>query len=197
MEPSRIQRVLVSVSDKQGLADFARGLVAAGVEIFSTGGTRKHLESEGIAGPRRFGLHGLPRNDARAAQDAASQGPRRHPLPARQPRGHAGPGRARHPDLRAGGRQSLPLRGHDPQAGRDARRGDRADRHRRADDGPRGGQEPCLHDDRHRRRGSTARSSGRSRPTAAPRWNCGGSWPARPSPTRPFTIGPSPTISPA
>jgi phosphoribosylaminoimidazolecarboxamide formyltransferase/IMP cyclohydrolase len=31
-----------------GLAGFARGLVAAGVEIFSTGGTRKHLESEGI-----------------------------------------------------------------------------------------------------------------------------------------------------
>ncbi|MEI8375521.1 MAG: bifunctional phosphoribosylaminoimidazolecarboxamide formyltransferase/IMP cyclohydrolase [Planctomycetota bacterium] len=49
MESPRIQRVLVSVSDKQGLADFARGLAAAGVEIFSTGGTRKHLESEGIA----------------------------------------------------------------------------------------------------------------------------------------------------
>ncbi len=49
MESPRIQRVLVSVSDKQGLADFARGLVAAGVEIYSTGGTRKHLESEGIA----------------------------------------------------------------------------------------------------------------------------------------------------
>ena len=48
MDSPRIQRVLVSVSDKQGLADFARGLVAAGVEIFSTGGTRKHLESEGI-----------------------------------------------------------------------------------------------------------------------------------------------------
>ena len=44
----RIQRALLSVSDKLGLADFARGLTAAGVEIFSTGGTRKHLESEGI-----------------------------------------------------------------------------------------------------------------------------------------------------
>ncbi|NQT35849.1 MAG: bifunctional phosphoribosylaminoimidazolecarboxamide formyltransferase/IMP cyclohydrolase [Planctomycetes bacterium] len=43
------KRALISVSDKLGLADFARGLVAAGVEIFSTGGTRKHLESEGIA----------------------------------------------------------------------------------------------------------------------------------------------------
>ena len=48
MNSPRIQRVLISVSDKMGLAGFARGLVTAGVEIFSTGGTRKHLESEGI-----------------------------------------------------------------------------------------------------------------------------------------------------
>ncbi len=45
----RVHRALVSVSDKMGLADFARGLVAAGVQVFSTGGTRKHLENEGIA----------------------------------------------------------------------------------------------------------------------------------------------------
>ena len=44
----RIQRALISVSDKQGLAEFARGLTAAGVEILSTGGTRKHLEAEHI-----------------------------------------------------------------------------------------------------------------------------------------------------
>jgi phosphoribosylaminoimidazolecarboxamide formyltransferase / IMP cyclohydrolase len=49
MESPRIERVLISVSDKQGLADFARGLAAAGAEIYSTGGTRKHLESEGMA----------------------------------------------------------------------------------------------------------------------------------------------------
>jgi phosphoribosylaminoimidazolecarboxamide formyltransferase / IMP cyclohydrolase len=48
MNSPRIERALVSVSDKLGLADFARGLVAAGVQIFSTGGTRKHLETEGI-----------------------------------------------------------------------------------------------------------------------------------------------------
>ncbi len=45
----RIARALVSVSDKLGLADFARGLVKAGVELYSTGGTRRHLESEGLA----------------------------------------------------------------------------------------------------------------------------------------------------
>ena len=49
MNLPRIQRALLSVSDKLGLADFARGLTAGGVEIYSTGGTRKHLESEGIA----------------------------------------------------------------------------------------------------------------------------------------------------
>jgi phosphoribosylaminoimidazolecarboxamide formyltransferase/IMP cyclohydrolase len=48
MYSPRIQRALISVSDKLGLADFARGLAAAGVQIYSTGGTRKHLESEGI-----------------------------------------------------------------------------------------------------------------------------------------------------
>ena len=49
MQSPRIQRTLVSVSDKLGLGDFARGLAAAGIEIYSTGGTRKHLEAEGVA----------------------------------------------------------------------------------------------------------------------------------------------------
>jgi phosphoribosylaminoimidazolecarboxamide formyltransferase / IMP cyclohydrolase len=48
MESPNVQRALVSVSDKLGLTGFARGLVEAGVEIYSTGGTRRHLESEGI-----------------------------------------------------------------------------------------------------------------------------------------------------
>jgi phosphoribosylaminoimidazolecarboxamide formyltransferase / IMP cyclohydrolase len=39
-----IQRALISVSDKSGLLEFAHELVALGVEIFSTGGTRRHLE---------------------------------------------------------------------------------------------------------------------------------------------------------
>ncbi|VAX41036.1 IMP cyclohydrolase / Phosphoribosylaminoimidazolecarboxamide formyltransferase [hydrothermal vent metagenome] len=43
------QRVLVSVSDKQGLAPFVQELVALGFEIISTGGTRKMLEEAGIA----------------------------------------------------------------------------------------------------------------------------------------------------
>jgi len=49
MQSPPVKRALISVSDKMGLAGFARGLVDAGVEIYSTGGTRRHLESEGIA----------------------------------------------------------------------------------------------------------------------------------------------------
>ena len=48
MESPKITRALISVSDKMGLADFAKGLCAAGVEIYSTGGTRTHLEKEGV-----------------------------------------------------------------------------------------------------------------------------------------------------
>jgi phosphoribosylaminoimidazolecarboxamide formyltransferase/IMP cyclohydrolase len=43
-----IRRALISVSDKSNLAEFARGLTARGVQIFSTGGTRSFLEKEGI-----------------------------------------------------------------------------------------------------------------------------------------------------
>jgi phosphoribosylaminoimidazolecarboxamide formyltransferase/IMP cyclohydrolase len=43
-----IKRALISVSDKTGLIEFVRELVTGGVEIFSTGGTRKHLEEAGI-----------------------------------------------------------------------------------------------------------------------------------------------------
>jgi phosphoribosylaminoimidazolecarboxamide formyltransferase/IMP cyclohydrolase len=45
----KIQRALISVSDKTGIVDFARGLAARGVEILSTGGTAKALQAAGIA----------------------------------------------------------------------------------------------------------------------------------------------------
>jgi phosphoribosylaminoimidazolecarboxamide formyltransferase/IMP cyclohydrolase len=45
----RIRRALVSVSDKRGLVDFARGLADLGVQIVSTGGTAGELQAEGIA----------------------------------------------------------------------------------------------------------------------------------------------------
>jgi len=44
----RIERALISVYDKTGIVEFARGLVALNVEIISTGGTHKLLSSNGI-----------------------------------------------------------------------------------------------------------------------------------------------------
>ena len=41
-------RALISVSDKSGVVDFARGLKELDIEIFSTGGTKKSLEAAGL-----------------------------------------------------------------------------------------------------------------------------------------------------
>src|SRR5436190_2290122 len=45
----KIERALISVSDKTGLVDFARALAERGVEILSTGGTARTLKDAGIA----------------------------------------------------------------------------------------------------------------------------------------------------
>ncbi len=45
----KIERALISVSDKTGLLEFARVLDSLGVEILSTGGTAKALTEAGIA----------------------------------------------------------------------------------------------------------------------------------------------------
>ena len=47
--PAAISRALLSVSDKTGLVDFARGLAARGVELLSTGGTAQALREAGLA----------------------------------------------------------------------------------------------------------------------------------------------------
>ncbi len=44
----KIQRALISVSDKAGIVAFARELASLGIEILSTGGTSKALASAGI-----------------------------------------------------------------------------------------------------------------------------------------------------
>ncbi|HWD98222.1 MAG TPA: hypothetical protein VG345_04275, partial [Bryobacteraceae bacterium] len=41
-------RVLISVTDKTGVTDFARGLVSLGAELISTGGTARLLREAGI-----------------------------------------------------------------------------------------------------------------------------------------------------
>ncbi len=49
MKVVEIRRALISVSDKSGLAAFARALADRGVEILSTGGSAKALREAGIA----------------------------------------------------------------------------------------------------------------------------------------------------
>jgi phosphoribosylaminoimidazolecarboxamide formyltransferase/IMP cyclohydrolase len=44
----RVRRALLTVSDKRGLVDFARGLAELGIEIVSTGGTARELAAEGV-----------------------------------------------------------------------------------------------------------------------------------------------------
>src|SRR5437763_3164593 len=45
----RVRRALLSVSDKRGVVDFARGLQELGVELVSTGGTARELAAAGVA----------------------------------------------------------------------------------------------------------------------------------------------------
>src|SRR5579862_4326802 len=46
---AKIQRALLSVSDKTGLVPFAQILAAAGIELVSTGGTARALREAGLA----------------------------------------------------------------------------------------------------------------------------------------------------
>lgn len=43
------KRALISVSNKEGIVDFAKELIALGVEIISTGGTKKLLQENGLS----------------------------------------------------------------------------------------------------------------------------------------------------
>jgi phosphoribosylaminoimidazolecarboxamide formyltransferase / IMP cyclohydrolase len=47
--PVHVGRALLSVDDKRGLADLARGLASLGVEMWATGGTRRALLDAGVA----------------------------------------------------------------------------------------------------------------------------------------------------
>ena len=56
----RAARALISVSDKTGLVDFARGLAGFGIELVSTGGTRAVLTGAGLAAREISDLTGFP-----------------------------------------------------------------------------------------------------------------------------------------
>src|SRR3984957_14348928 len=58
--PSRIQRAILSVTDKTGLVDFARRLAGLGIELISTGGTAKLLRDSRISVKDISELTGFP-----------------------------------------------------------------------------------------------------------------------------------------
>lgn len=55
-----IRRVLISVSDKHGIADFARALQSFGADIISTGGTLKALREAGVEARSISEVTGFP-----------------------------------------------------------------------------------------------------------------------------------------
>jgi phosphoribosylaminoimidazolecarboxamide formyltransferase / IMP cyclohydrolase len=55
-----VKRALISVSDKTGVVDFARSLVALGVEIVSSGGTAAALAASGVPAMRVAEVTGAP-----------------------------------------------------------------------------------------------------------------------------------------
>jgi phosphoribosylaminoimidazolecarboxamide formyltransferase/IMP cyclohydrolase len=55
-----VRRALLSMSDKAGLEDFARGLAARGVALVSTGGTAAALRAAGLAVTEAAALTGFP-----------------------------------------------------------------------------------------------------------------------------------------
>ncbi len=57
---ARIQRAVLSVTDKTGLVDFARKLAGMGVELISTGGTAKLLRESGVTVKDISELTGFP-----------------------------------------------------------------------------------------------------------------------------------------
>jgi phosphoribosylaminoimidazolecarboxamide formyltransferase/IMP cyclohydrolase len=57
---SKVQRAILSVTDKAGLVEFARKLAAMGVELVSTGGTAKLLRESGVAVKDISELTGFP-----------------------------------------------------------------------------------------------------------------------------------------
>ena len=108
----RVRRALLSVSDKTGIVEFARGLAALGVELVSTGGTAAALREGGlevraiedftgfpeIMGGRVKTLH--PKLYAGAARAARRRG------------AHGRGGRARGRVRRSRVREPVPVRGH-------------------------------------------------------------------------------------
>ena len=70
-------RALISVSDKTGVVDFAKGLRALGWEVIATGGTMKLLSDSGVEVINISDVTGFPEISRWPRQDPAPQRARR------------------------------------------------------------------------------------------------------------------------
>ncbi|MFL5864195.1 MAG: bifunctional phosphoribosylaminoimidazolecarboxamide formyltransferase/IMP cyclohydrolase, partial [Solirubrobacteraceae bacterium] len=59
-EEVEVKRALLSVSDKTGIVEFARGLTELGIEVISTGGTARELIENGVRVRSISELTGFP-----------------------------------------------------------------------------------------------------------------------------------------
>ena len=147
---ARIERALISVSDKEGLVELGKALAAHGIEILSTGGSAKALRDAGLKVVEVSDHTGFPEimdGRVKTLQPAIHGGILARRTARRPQEGDERPQDRRH---RSRGGESLSVRGHGgARRGLPDLRGEH--RHRRPGADPRLGQEPRL---RHRRRRS-------------------------------------------
>ena len=82
----KITRALISVSDKKGIAEFARALEKQGVDIISTGGTAELLRKKSVPVREISSFTGLPGSVGRARENSASARARRVALQTGNPK---------------------------------------------------------------------------------------------------------------
>ena len=140
----RIARAVLSVSDKTGIVDFARGLAELGRRARLDRRHRVGAAGGGARGPPDRGVHGLPGDHGRAREDAPPAALRRPARAARRPGPHGRRRGAGRPVRGPRVREPVPVRGDGRPPRRHRARGDREHRHRRPDDDPRRGQELRL-----------------------------------------------------
>ena len=135
-------RALLSVANRDGIAELARDLLEVGVDVVATDGTRDYLAGEGIEVASVSIAHAGRAGRRRPGQDLPPRGLRGHPRASRRAgpaRGAQGPGHR--PDRHRRRQRQAVRPGHRGQARR-AGRGDRDDRRRRRG-APRGGRPQC------------------------------------------------------
>ena len=74
MDHVAVKRALISVSDKTGIADFAKKLAGYGCELLSTGGTAKTLRDAGLKVLDVSEFTGFPELRRSDAADPSVQG---------------------------------------------------------------------------------------------------------------------------